>query len=191
NKHRGTGVHRGIQLMFYKDRHFVRLSVSGTIPGAHSVLMACAEAIDRKLPGKSQPPAEIEVLNIPEVDRDTIRYIARSVLGYTFFPKGLTADAKVGGETARIFVIYNGSAADSAFAFRQYVEYLGKSGIRIDETKLAEGSIEAMDPLYKGTCIKRSESYIVGIVRLKDPSQGVPVIHKVLSRIRHRLSAHY
>ena len=51
------------QLMFYKDRYFVRLSVSGTVTGARDKLVIVAKEIDRRLPGKSAPPREIALIN--------------------------------------------------------------------------------------------------------------------------------
>ena len=75
------------QLMFYKDRYFVRLSVSGTVAGARGILIMFAKEIGRRLPGTPAPPGEIALIDIPGVNPDTVRYLARSVLGYAFLPK--------------------------------------------------------------------------------------------------------
>ena len=52
----------------------------------------------------------------------------QGVLGYAFFKKGLTADAKVDGNVIRIFVVLEDSPESSGKAFNEYKAYLEKSG---------------------------------------------------------------
>jgi hypothetical protein len=172
------------QLMFYKDRYFIRLSVSGTVAGARDILKMFAREIDRKLAGTSSPPGEVALIGIPGVNTDTIRYVARSLLGYAFFPAGLTADIAINGETAKIFVVMSGSIDKSRAAFRSYVEYLERSGNRIDPASAGDGTLLMVnDPLYKGTYVRRSGPYIIGVTRLKDPLKAVPVVDRLASGI--------
>ncbi len=173
------------QLMFYKDRYFVRLSVSGTVAGARDKLVMVAKEIDRRLPGKSSPPGEITLISIPGVNPDTIRYIAHGVIGYKFFKKGLTADISIDGGMAKIFVIMNESPDNANAALLSYVEYLEGSGIKIDKAVIVDGAaLTVNDPLYKGTCIRRSGAYIFGVTRLKDPLKAMPVVDRLGSNIR-------
>lgn len=172
------------QLMFYKDRYFVRLSVSGTVTGARDKLVMVAKEIDRRLPGKSVPPREIALITTPGVNPDTIRYTAHGVLGYRFFKKGLTADMAIDGETAKIFVIMNGSPGNAQKAFRSYVENLEKSGMTIDRAHPGDGeTLTVNDPLYKGTCVRRLGAYVFGATKLKDPLKAVPFVDRMASNI--------
>lgn len=172
------------QLMFYKDRYFVRLSVSGTVAGARDALVMFAKEIDRRLPGTSAPPGEIALIGIPGVDPDTVKYVALSVLGYAFFPKGLTADMAIDGDTAKIFVVINESGEKAHAAFRSYVEYLERSGTLIDPASARDGTrLMVNDPLYKGVYVRRSGVCIVGAARLKDPQKAVPVVDRLASGI--------
>lgn len=173
------------QLMFYKDRYFVRLSVSGNLDGGRDNLIALAREIDRRLPGKPSPPREISLIGIPGVNPGTIRYMAHGVLGYRFFTKGLTADMAIDGETAKVFVIMNASPGDANAAFRSYVENLEKSGVAIDKAALREGAtLTVNDPLYKGTCVRRSGAYVFGATRLKDPVKALSALDRIASAIR-------
>ena len=45
----------------------------------------------------------------------------------------------IGGETAKIFVIMNGSPGNAQEAFQSYVEYLEKSGIAVDKEASGAG----------------------------------------------------
>ena len=175
------------QLMFYKDRYFVRLSVSGTVAGAgaKAKLVAAAREIDRKLPGKSSPPGEIALITIPGVNPDTIRYLAHGVLGYAFFKKGLTADMTIDGGTAKAFVIMNASPDDASGAFLRYVEYLEKSGVKVDRGVIkGTATLTVNDPLYKGTCIRRSGAYIFGVTKLNEPLKANPVLDRIAANIK-------
>ncbi len=171
------------QLMFYKGRYFVRLSASGTVAGARDKLVAAAREIDRKMPGESSAPGEVALITIPGVKPDTVRYIAHGVLGYAFFKKGLTADMTIDGQTGKIFVILNTSPGDSSGAYLSYVEYLERSGVRIDRAAVKGGAtLIVNDPLYKGTCIRQSGAYIFGVTKLNDPQKAVPVVDRMASR---------
>jgi len=172
------------QLMFYKDRYFVRLSVSGTVTGGRDVLARCARTIDRKLPGGPSQPGVLGMLDIPGVDPDTVRYLARSVLGYVFFQKGLTADIMIDGEPAKAFIIICQSPEASSAAFEQYISYLKGSGAQAEPVSSEGGAtLNAQDPLYKGTFIRRSGAYILGVTKMKDPLKASAVIGLIQSRI--------
>ena len=172
------------QLMLYRDRYFVRLSVSGNLDGGRENLIALAREIHRRLPGKPSSPREISLISIPGVNPGTIRYIAHGVLGYRFFEKGLTADAQIDGETAKVFVIMNGSADKANAALQAYMESLEKAGVAVDRATIAGGAaLMVNDPLYKGTCVRRSGAYVFGATKLKDPSKALPVVDRMASRI--------
>ncbi len=172
------------QLMFYKDRYFVRLSVSGTVTGGRNILMRCAQAIAAGLPGGPSRPGELNMLDIPGVDPDTVRYIARGVLGYVFFQKGLTADIMIDGEPAKAFIIIGQSPQASSAAFEQYIAYLQGSGAPVEPLGGESGTtLTAQDPLYKWTVIRRSGAYIFGVTKLKDPQKAASVIGRMQSLI--------
>lgn len=172
------------QLMFFKDRYFVRLSISGTVSEERVLLMRCAEVIAGKIPGDSSKPEALGILSIPGVTPDTIMYLARSVLGYVFFQKGLTAETVVEGEPAKIFVILCGSPEASSHVLESYIKYLKESGVHEERSDNGtEVTIIAQDPLYKGTVVRRSGKYLFGVTKLKDPLKAMPVISRIQSRI--------
>jgi hypothetical protein len=175
------------QLMFHKDRYFVRLSVSGTVPKGRVMLERCALAIDGHLPGGSSRPGELDMLDVPGVVPGTVRYVARSVLGYVFFEKGLTADITVNGETAKAFIIIGRSPEVSSAAFGKYIDYLKGSGVPVQPVTGEKGTtLTVQDPLYRGTIVRRSGAYIYGVTRLKDPLKGEAVIDRMQSRVKAR-----
>lgn len=175
------------QLIFYKDRYFVRLSVSGTVADERSLLMQCAETIAGKIPGSSSQPEVLGILNIPGVVPNTEKYLAQSVLGYVFFQRGLTAETVVEGEPAKVFVVLCESPEASSKTLENYINYLKESGTNAERTGNENGmTFVTQDPLYKGTVIRRSGRYLFGVTKLKDPLKAMPVMEQIQSRIKER-----
>jgi hypothetical protein len=166
----GSGFIDESQLMFYKDRYFVRLSASGDIP-ERDVFIACAQAIAKKIPGKSAPPNELALLKVPGIVHGTEKYTAQSVLGYAFFKKGLTADGTLSGRPIKAFVILDKSAKEAAETFSKYSAYLKEKGGKPQLNKGARGVVTLVgrDPLYKGVLVRRSGRYVFGITNLNTP----------------------
>ena len=157
------------QLMFYKDRYFVRLSASGDNP-KRNIFISCAEAIAKKIPGKPAPPDELALLKVPSLVPGTEKYTAQSVLGYAFFKKGLTADGTLSGQPIKAFVILDKSAKDAAETFSKYFAYLKEKGGNPKLNKSANGvKLVGRDPLYKGVRVRRSGRYVFGITNLNTP----------------------
>jgi hypothetical protein len=166
----GNGFIDESQLMFYKDRYFVRLSASGDNP-ERNVFVACAEAIAKKIPGKSAPPDELALLKVPGIVPGSEKYTAQSVLGYAFFKKGLTADGALSGRPIKAFVILDKSVKDATETFNKYFTYLKEKGGKPQLNKSAGGVVTLVgrDPLYKGVLVRRSGKYVFGITNLNTP----------------------
>lgn len=178
-------------LLFWQDRFFVRLSASGGKPG-RPVLRAAAEAVAKALPGPATTPAELALLAIPERIARTEKFVAASLLGYSFFPKGLTADATLDGRPVRLFVVLTPSAASAGAALDAYVSELARAGspppTRPTETASPSGApggdpatsrepaLLARDPLYKVVVLQRSGPLLFGIARLEDPAAGAALL---------------
>jgi hypothetical protein len=172
------------QLFFYQDRYFVRLQATDTPTPEQDVFIACGRAISAKLPPGRNRPAELELLNVQGVAPKTERYISQSVLGYPFFRRGLTADAVVGGERTQVFVVIEDSATAARKAFSEYQASLKESGTIISSTDSGgRPAIAASDPLYRGVYIEQSGRYLIGAIRLKDPSSAKPFVESLRTRL--------
>jgi hypothetical protein len=170
------------QLLFAKNRYFVRLAPSGTVTMEKTVFLACAQSIARKIPD-APPPTALDILKIPETIPRTETYMTQGVLGYAFFKKGLTADAKLDDNVVRIFVVLEDSPASAIRAFDEYKAYLEKSKAEFSvKTDGNVATIIARDPLYRGLVLTQSGSYLVGAAKLATPEGAIPIIKKIQSR---------
>lgn len=173
------------QLLFFKERYFVRLSASGTASLDRAVYLACGEDIAKKIPGSTAVPPEVGLLNVPGVVPRTEKYVAQSVLGYSFFPRGLTADARVREETVRLFVVMEKSPEAAARALESYTASLKEAGAKPEVTKGPTGTtLVANDPMYKGVMVQQKGGYLVGVARLADARKGAPLVEAVVARIK-------
>jgi hypothetical protein len=172
------------QLMFYQDRYFVRLQVSGATNLEKDVFLACARAISANLPAGSGPPKELEVMKIPALVPKSERYLAQSLLGYVFFRKGIIADAAVQDEKMQIFVIHEDRPAAARKTFDQYHSYLKAEGQGIQMTDdPARRRVIAVDPLYGGVLVEQSGRYVIGAVRIKNNSVAGQLIEQLHGKI--------
>ncbi len=154
------------ELMFYKEDYFVRLSTSGDRP-MQDVFVGFARIIANGIGDSAKPPKELELLRIPGVIPGTEKYYPSSVLGYPFFKRGFTADAKLSGKEVRIFVVMDRSSAEAKETLDRYHDYLKeKDGNPRFEKKGETLTLVGRDPLYESVLVRRSGTYVFGIVRL-------------------------
>ncbi|MGA3207721.1 MAG: DUF6599 family protein [Syntrophales bacterium] len=172
------------QLMFYQDRYFVRLQVTGATSLGQDVFLACARSVSDKLPFNARPAEELNALKIPGIVPKTERYIAKSLLGYAFFRRGITADALLEDERVQVFLVLEDSVFAAREAFDHYHSYLKEEGKNMQlQEKRDYVSITAIDPLYGGVFVEQSGRYIIGVVRLKEPSSATKLIEQLRKRI--------
>ena len=180
----GEGFISPTQLMFYQDRYFVRLQVSGETKLPQDVLLACARAISGKLPAGSGQPKELDVLKIEALVPKSERYLAQSLLGYVFFRQGLIADARLQNEKMQIFAIREDTPAAARETFDQYSAYLKAEGQGIQLTENAgQRLVAANDPLYGDVRVVQAGRYIAGTVRVKNNQLAGQILEQLQRRI--------
>ena len=177
------------QLMFYQDRYFVRLQVTGATSLQEKICLACGRAIAHKLPKDERRPQELEMVRIPALVPGSERYIPQSLLGYAFFRRGVSADAVLEGKPMQIFVVMSDDQAAARKAFAQYRSYLMAEGRDLQVTaSLDLSALTAIDPLYGGVVAEQSGSYITGAIRVNDISAAKQIIEQMRARMGGRKS---
>jgi hypothetical protein len=188
----GAGIGAGgtlspSQLIFHQGNYYVRLQATGATSLGEDVLLACARAISRRLPADAGRPGELEVFAIPSVVPGSERYIARSLLGYDFFRRGLVADAVADGGSMQLFLVPEDSVDAASRAFDRYRSYLKTSGADIRATGVpGRESLAAVDPLYGNVHVARSGRFLVGAVRFGDLSAAKKLVDLLTKEIEQR-----
>ena len=175
------------QLMFYQDRYFVRIQVTGTTSLKQDIFLACGRVVSQNLPSNAGPPKELEILRIPEIVPNSERYIAKSLLGYAFFRRGIIADANLDGGQVQIFLVPEASHDAARRAVDEYRSYLKTEGQDVKESGTPDRiSITSVDPLYGEVFVEQSGRYIIGAIRFKNPSNAKQLIEKLRGRLDSR-----
>lgn len=163
------------QSMFYQDRYFVRLTAYGDPEDNRKDLAACARAISTLLPASKGAPEELRPLLGEAIVAHSQRYIAKSLLGYAFFPRGLEAQSMADGKPLRVFVVMTGAPQATDGSLRQYLEYLKTAGAEFKWRGEGAGKyLIGNDPLHKGFALLLSGSNLIGCTGLKD-NEGAAV----------------
>jgi len=178
------GSYNKYQLTFYQDKYFVRLNALGDWGSNEETLLDCGRAIADRLPQPARPPAELDMLEFDGIEPRTEIYLAESVLGYSFFPKGFTADATLDGQPARVFVVFTSTEPDAEQSMQQYLDYLEDNEAE-PEWITAGGNryLTVQDPLHKGTIVHQHDAYILGATNLANPTQGTILLDRLRARL--------
>ncbi len=171
------------QLMYYQDRFFVRIQVTGATSLDQRIVLACGRAIAENLPRGAGRPKEIEILQIPSALKRTERYVARSLLGYAFFRRGLIADAAQGGERMQVFLVPEDSPDGARETLDRYRAYLKAEGREFAAGPPGRNALSAVDPLYGGVFVEQAGSCLIGAVRAKDPGAARQLVDELRRRL--------
>jgi len=182
------GTVNSSQLLFYQDQYFVRMQATGTLSIERNIFLACAQKISRNLPVGMGRPKELEAFIVSAVVLKSERYIAQSLLGYSFFPRGLMADAMMGNELVQVFIVPGDSRDAAQKDFQRYQEYLQKSGTVVQVAAIPDRhSLEAVDPLYGNVFVEQYGRYLVGMVRFKEISAAKQLVEQLRKRLDNQL----
>ena len=168
------------QLLFYQGRYFVRISVSGADRLDPDVMIGLARTISGHLPPSTAKPRELDAFAIPGVVAKSERYIAKSLLGYAFFRRGIVAEALLSGERVQVFAVIEDSEAAARRTFSQYLAYLGRQK---DKGDRKDSLIAAVDPLFGQVLIGRRGRHLIGAIRMKEAQAAKPLVEVLKKRI--------
>lgn len=173
------------QLMFYADRYFIRMSAYGEPEQNQLDLQECARVIAKALPADAQPPAELDFLALEEVEKQTLRYVAQSLLGHEFLSRGLIGTVDDGEQFYRVFVVLEESEEAARQALERYKEYLSDAGAAIEPVETGSGSaLSFQDPLHRGVILRQAGRYLWGAAGLRDTSGAISLIDKIEKRLK-------
>jgi hypothetical protein len=176
------------QLMFYQDRYFIRIQVTGASSLDQEIFVACGRGVSGNLPPNAGRPGELEVLaGIPGMVAKSERYLGQSLLGYAFFRRGMIADAMLGSERVQVFVVFENSPDAARKAFDDYRSYLKAEGREMNVTGTTDRtSLTAVDPLYGGVFVEQSGPNLIGAIRMKEASAAKPIVEQLRERLLKR-----
>lgn len=160
------------QAVFYQDTCFVKVRAQKSDVKPEDV-ESLAKAISAALPQNKAKPEELKALAIPQVVPQSEQYIGQSLLGHKFLTRGLVAQVKVDDKTARVFVAMPARNGKENL-LEGYAAYLEKNGAKM--TRIDDNTSAFVDPLQKGTIIRKKGDCLLGVTGLAAPEAGLPLL---------------
>ena len=168
------GFQNDYQLMFFQDRFFTRLSAYGKPDQNKEDLLECAKTISKRLPESISWPKEIKkLLRIKNLIPHTIKYQAEELLGYSYFPRGIQAEAELEGNHIKFWIVFTESKEDAELAFMKYKDSLKASGNLILWQDQNRRTFFAGIPPQKGMRVECHHSKIFGVSEISEKSEAV------------------
>lgn len=172
------------QIIFYQDKFFLKVRTN-KLDQAEK-LLEFAKKLSKTLPQKLAQPGELELVTVKGVIPASRQYIAKSLLGYEFFNKGMMARAYLKdhpGDDAkplRIFVLKHESPSEAGEAVHKYIAYLDENDAPHEWISLdGEKVLKARDPLHKGTLLKQKGPFLLGVAKIPPEADAAPLIHRL------------
>jgi hypothetical protein len=173
------GAFVGGEIVFYQERFFVKASAANAVE-SRAGLLPCARAISEKLPRNGTPPEELAYLNINSVVMKTARYYSQSLLGYDFFTNGLAAEAIVGSDRVKVFVVIETTTKNARLALERYEEYMQDANAAMIWRDLPHGKVfEVKDPLLNYVLTKQIGNVVIGVAELSKPDSGLDLLNQL------------
>jgi hypothetical protein len=159
------------QLMFVKDRYFVRMSAYGEPETNREDLQEIGGMLNQRLP-QGNPALLAEwlelVLVAGQADPQTVQYQAQSLLGYQFLPCGLEARTEIEGAEARaILAFYKEGSEVGLKSWAANMEKAGAEVKRLSGRAPEWTGILGKDPLYGQVLALSRGEWIFALVGLE------------------------
>jgi hypothetical protein len=122
----GPQGYQDINLAFWQDRYYVKvLSLSERDTAAQWKL---AKAVAERLPSGSGPPSELGLLPATNRLSGSERYVRQSALGHKFLERVVSAEYRLGKETAALHVADLRTPEEGEKAWRKLRDFASKVG---------------------------------------------------------------
>ena len=143
--------------LFCKGKYYVEFAVN-PLKGETSVLRAFATAAEKRITGRTTPPAALSWF--PSAKLASVRLIPESVLGLRLLKRGFVAHYEQG----QAFVVMEASSASAAAVFSQLRQRFAEAV----SAHVADESFQADDQYLGGLCMFRKGRYIGGFANTPD-----------------------
>lgn len=163
------------QLVFCKGEFFVRLTAAKR-DGAVDALTSVATGIATDLP-ESEPVKVPAYIDLPEVDKNIVKFIGKGALDIKGFDRVLVADAAVGETKAKVFV----APADTVAKRAAFLGILRKYAIdKGAEVQKVNGRLQANIPNKGWLAVAENDVGVVGVMGLDSVESELPLLQELI-----------
>jgi hypothetical protein len=97
------GYIEGNALNFWKGKYYIKIVTFGKT-NIKEDLTAFANVVDKKIPGTFKEPETVDLFPKTNLVKNSVKYFAKDMMGYSFFRNGFSADYAEGNNKYQIFL---------------------------------------------------------------------------------------
>jgi len=172
-------------LNFWKGPYYVKITSLDISDSTKDAMLKFSKVIADKITGDYSEPKLFACF--PETNKVKMseRYIPKNFLGHQFLKNGYRVDYQHDGLRYQVFLAENNSAEEAEKAFAKYHEFLkSNSEIISHERKADYQKFKVQDR--KKSVIFLYQSFLGGVLRIEDFSEGDEIIEEVLNKLKNR-----
>jgi hypothetical protein len=165
------------QIVFCKGEFFVRLTASKA-DGAVEALTALGTRIASALPA-SEPVKELAYIDVPEVDKNSAKFIGKDALDIKGFDRVLVADTRQGALPAKVFVALADTPEKRAAVLGTLEKYAADKGAEVQKS---EGLLLMNLPNLHWVAAAENKVAVVGVAGLDNVESARPLLQELVQK---------
>ena len=182
----GQGYFTGNALHFWQGPYYVKITSFKEGDEVKDRLVVLAREVTGKLGTKAVVPAELDVFPKENLIPNTVRYLARDVLGQSDLKNGFTAEYKEGDTEFKLFFILHDTVEDARKSLESYKQFMSKYGEGVEDHTGEEVTWFAAKDLYYGHVVAmQAGKTMLGVLGLEDAEK----VNQYISEMQEKLSA--
>ena len=149
-------------------------------------LRKLAEAARANIGGQAVIPPELEAFPPENQIPNTVRYLARDVLGQSDLKNGFTAEYKDGDTEYKLFFILHDSVDEAQKSYESYKTFMTKYAKDLEDHSQDEVAwFSAKDPYYEKVVVMQAGKVMLGALGLQDAER----VNDYLGKVQEKLAA--
>lgn len=166
------------KVIFAKDKYYVEIAANPA--GDHSAtLRAFAQAMDKRIPGRTQLPDAIAWFPTERLVKDSIRMVPESLLGLRLLKRGWVAQY----DSGKAFIMRESSSGEAAQTMEKLKARIGQSG-QIEPAKIADEGFQATDKYLGRMAVFRKGRYLGGYANLGEGQDGPALAAALAAKVQ-------
>lgn len=166
------------KVIFAKDKYYVEIAANPA--GDHSAtLRAFAQAMDKRIPGRTQLPDAIAWFPAERLVKDSIRMVPESLLGLRLLKRGWVAQY----DSGKAFIMREFSPGEAAQTMEKLKARIGQSS-KIEPAQIADEGFQANDKYLGRMAVFRKGRYLGGYANLGEGQDGPALAAALAAKVQ-------
>jgi len=178
------GYLEGSALNFWKGKYYVKIVTFESTEKVKESLLALGRIVANNISGKSSEPQFARNFPTKNLLANSIKYIAKDVLGHSFFSNGFTAEYNIGGKKVTMFLIDSPSTDAAKKSFDTYKKHLSQSGKIESVSNLGKEGFAGQDSYYGKVMVFYDAKVVGGVLSIPDDQTGIELLKGVAGKIK-------